>query len=420
MVRRILAAAVILLTVSACAKPVVPPESRVAAPEQAFTTIKLAAMKGANEPELDLLIAAFQEQHPGYRVEKVLFDWTAQGRSKLLEAAMAGEVDVLRDNAVDYDRRGNVFRALDGFLAQGGLDQSRFGDLLEQMKLDGRVVELPYAAYPYLLVYNREKVQAAGVKIPADKWTWDEFRFALTKLTQGQGDAKVWGLDSQVHDDFIHMYLQQKYGVPIWQAKYDMLLDALGLFHTIAFTDGSMKPLTGQQITANGITRTLDWWGFRSLNEGGAAMTYEPAMSLAYYRSEIKVPWDVAPMPALPGTKPILRVRPRSLGIAFNSGQAEAAWKFVAFAGGPVGAELIARNGDIPVYLTEDVQKAWAGQNLPPGLASIWNATWRVAVEPPSPNGFGMRHMNADKAVLWTLSGEKSVEDAIGYFKDLP
>jgi len=45
----------------------------------------------------------------------------------------------------------------------------------------------------YLLYYNKNMFDAAGVSYPTDKWTWDDFRSAAKKLTVMNGKNKQYG-----------------------------------------------------------------------------------------------------------------------------------------------------------------------------------------------------------------------------------
>jgi ABC-type glycerol-3-phosphate transport system substrate-binding protein len=52
---------------------------------------------------------------------------------------------------------------------------------------------LPWGVDFRVLVYNKDRFEAAGLALPTDKWTIDDFLNAAQRLTAGQGDTKQYG-----------------------------------------------------------------------------------------------------------------------------------------------------------------------------------------------------------------------------------
>ncbi|HYF78535.1 MAG TPA: extracellular solute-binding protein [Symbiobacteriaceae bacterium] len=407
-----------LLMAAGCSPvPKAPPASQIAPPAPAdVVTIKVAVPRSADPVLTEVLIPAFEARHKEYQVEAMRFE----EKQQLKDAFRDKQVDVV---PTDWLSRAEVplfTLPLDGYLSKWKLDAAPFGGLLDSLVRDGRTYELPYYTDNVgTFVYNVDMAKAAGVTIPADAWTWDEFRAAVAKL-KGIG---VWGLETVQHNTLTELWLVGTTGQPVWHADLAALRQAIGLFHTMAFTDKSMPPAPTWNFTETGMQINIYKRELDAVTTGRAAMTFEMQTDIKDLPRELdSLHWDVAPMPSAPGALPIVPVSLRTLGIAYDSRQPDAAWDFIAFAAGPEGAAAVARAGYPPPYRSEETHKAWSEnrEGYPPGVESIWSATWRVwqttgYAEPTDYMG-NKRLMEFLKAQNWALSGQKSLDEALAWF----
>lgn len=394
------------------------PVSQVDPTAQAeVVTIRLAVPQDAKAVMSELLIPAFEAKYAHYRVASVVFQKT----NDLRDAAKKGQADVVVVPWVSRSDVPSLVQPLDGYLTKASFDARPYGSLMEDLRVGGRTHDFPYAVDLGLLVYDPDKVKAAGVAIPTDAWTWDEFRAAVAKLPQGQGEQKVWGLETIFHEDLLQLWLEGKTGKPVWEADLATLREGIGFFHTMVFTDQSMVLAPAYNITSDGISSSYSRYRWDSLKAGKAAMTFEERVGAGdfNYLNRSQIRWDVAPMPAAPGARPILPVYPRTLGIAAGSSQPDAAWDFIAFATGQEGAVVLARAGHAPAYLNDETRRAWSEHQpaYPPGMDAIWEATWKAGMNlTPPGDQYDHRWMEFKKAQNWALSGRKSLDDALGWF----
>jgi multiple sugar transport system substrate-binding protein len=161
----------------------------------------------------------------------------------------------------------------------------------------GKQVGLPWDMGTQALYYNKHLFQAAGQSFPTDSWTWAEYYAAAQKLTQGQGDSKVFG-GILGGTDYYWMYpLLRAQGGEYFNADDTKVnvtstgfLDALGAiadqyykFHT--------HPLSGE-ITTKGSPFT----------HSRVAMGFYFSFSLQSFKQDvangvIDTNWDVAAIP---------------------------------------------------------------------------------------------------------------------------
>lgn len=410
-------AVALLLAVGCSSASKSPPVSQVDPPATGEkTTIRLTVLPDHTERMLDLLIPAFEAKYPQYQMEKVVFTDVNLAR----KAATNGQLDVFPVRILGRPEAKTYAKPLDTYLTKARLDTAPYGSLLDDLQVEGRLYELPFSADLGLILYNPEMAKAAGVAIPADGWTWDEFREAVAKLSQSQGEPKVLGLETTFHEILLRLWLEGRTGKPAGSADLKALRDGIGFFHTMAFTDQSIPPAPQFAITEGGVAAHYSRRLFSSLVDRQAAMTFElHAYFVTLQQLGTRVAWDVAPMPAAPGARPILPASPLTLGIAAGSTKPDAAWDFVAFAAGPEGGATLARAGFPPAYLGEVTREAWAEHSppYPAGMQSIWSARWKVYLG-MSPAGEKMTHRDLEfqKAQNWALSGRKTIEEALSWF----
>ena len=138
----------------------------------------------------------------------------------------------------------------------------------------GKQVGLPWDMGTQALYYNKHLFQAAGQSFPTDSWTWEEYYTAAQKLTQGQGDTKIFG-GILGGTDYYWMY-------PLLRAQ-GAIADQYYKFHT--------HPLSGE-ITTKGSPFT----------HSRVAMGFYFSFSLQSFKQDvangvIDTNWDVAAIP---------------------------------------------------------------------------------------------------------------------------
>jgi ABC-type glycerol-3-phosphate transport system substrate-binding protein len=141
------------------------------------------------------LVAPFQETHPHITVRLRL----PETSSRLTVKSVAEDADCFAwgSDAVSAENQ-EVIRDVGPFLSAGiSVDAGDFYPaLLEEFTWQGWLWGLPGEAMPYVLKYNRDLFDAAGVPYPAADWTTDEFLQTAIALTRGAGDEKQYGFVS--------------------------------------------------------------------------------------------------------------------------------------------------------------------------------------------------------------------------------
>ena len=143
----------------------------------------------------------FQKTYPNMKVQ---FEVTPKGYEEKLLSQIAAKnppdvAYVHESRFADFASQG-AFLPLDDYMARQPLIGGNEQYPLEVMKRNnwwkGKWYALPVGFGALFVRYNKTMFEKAGVKLPHEEWTWDEFReaaFALAKDTNGDGVPEQWG-----------------------------------------------------------------------------------------------------------------------------------------------------------------------------------------------------------------------------------
>ena len=82
---------------------------------------------------------------------------------------------------------------LSQYIKQAGINQADFNGLAERFNIDGKIVALPASTGYYVLYYNKDIFDKAGVEYPSNDMTWADWETLAGRLASGSGNSKVYG-----------------------------------------------------------------------------------------------------------------------------------------------------------------------------------------------------------------------------------
>ena len=151
----------------------------------------------ASSPQFQAMADAFMEKHPEVEVE--LIDTQADEYDNKLTVMLAGgdsDPDVIMVKNAETQvtmKDKNQLLDLTDYIARDGVDLSLYNGAAEQLQMDGKQYTLPFRQDWYMLFYNKDLFDAAGVGYPSDDMTWDEYEALAKQMTSGEGSEKVYG-----------------------------------------------------------------------------------------------------------------------------------------------------------------------------------------------------------------------------------
>ncbi|MCT7378355.1 ABC transporter substrate-binding protein [Chelativorans salis] len=221
-----------------------------------------------------------------------------------------------------------------------GYDLADFSDpAMGLWREDGEIYGVPFSTSPFMIFYNKDMFDAAGLEDPltlAEKgeWTLDKFREVVKALTKPED--RIWGFefkDGQGYDTRImHAVMPpiRAYGGDAWsngECGFDdpEAVEAVRMLHEMVFEDKSIVP-PGEQG---------DYFS------GSSAMTINQ-ISRASKMPEAGFEWGIAPLPTGPaGEAPV--IGQAGLVVFAKSDNKELAKQFIAWMTNQENVEVMAQ-----------------------------------------------------------------------------
>ncbi len=82
---------------------------------------------------------------------------------------------------------------MSSYISRDGLDLGIYNGQAEDFNIDGKQIGMPFRTDYYVLFYNKDIFDAAGVDYPSNDMTWAEFEELAKKVTMGEGVDKKYG-----------------------------------------------------------------------------------------------------------------------------------------------------------------------------------------------------------------------------------
>ena len=340
------------------------------------TTLTFAVWDYAQNPYLARTIEAFQAANPDIKIE--IQDTPAADYVTKLNTQLNGgsDVDLFLVKEADktktfYDR--GQLADLSSYIEADGIDMSAYNGTDANFIFDGKTYGMPVRTDQYVLFYNKDIFDAAGVAYPSNDMTWAEFEDLAAQVTLGEGATKKYGayfhswnacVQNWGVQDGKHSIMDGEYS--FFKPYYEMVLrmqeagtcmsfaqiQASGLSYTDVFSQGlaAMLPM-GSWLIQTMASRTIS--GETSINWGVAVVPHADDVPNGY---------------TVGATTPIC--------INNASDDKDAAWKFVQFISGPEGAQIMAENGQVPALVGEGYLEAYAAApGMPEGVMEGLYAT---------------------------------------------
>jgi multiple sugar transport system substrate-binding protein len=407
MFRRSAACLALLLLLTGCSTVGRPaPAAAPAQPTSSTVTLKVAVFQGTSDEALfDLLFAAYQDAHKHVRLERVPVP--TQDYTPMMKMAEEGTIDLVPANTwkAGEDRYVN----LSPYLTRAGLSEQSYGTLLEERRIEGKLIGLPVRVTPYLIWGNKQAFDQAGVPLPTGGWTWEQFRTTAAKLGAQRTDGQRTAFLSAVPEYLAYFWVEEKTGKPFFEADAQTIKDGLSFVHSLVQTDRTIPLPPSREGTEIGFQDPKEFWA------GQAPMTLWAVASIPGLLSrQASTPGvEVLPIPTHPGGRPVTIAYKAWYGVAAKSANVDAAFDFLKFIAGPDGAMVVAKAGYFPAVPTDAVAKIWADWNPPlPALATL--VTTRLTTEFPGKEG--PLEDQALRTANQVMRGTQSVDEAVAAF----
>lgn len=227
---------------------------------------------------------------------------------------------------------------LDSYIDADNLRKQFVPATLVNSSWDGKLIQIPQFVQPASTYYNTLLFLNAGVQNPAQlsqrgQWNWDTMAKnarAITKDTNGDGTADIWGMSVRAHE--IHRvgwWLSQAggYFFDRYVNPTESRIDTPEVARAFSFLYSLVHETQTMPLDAAITTK-----GMPNFAQHKVGMIFEGVWALGYMRTQ-GMPddeWDLALLPQGPVANPTY-IHLGGLQIAKGSKHPDAAWKWLRF-----------------------------------------------------------------------------------------
>lgn len=314
------------------------------------------------------LIDTYQSKNPGVAIEYI--DLGSADFMTVLGTQLSGGADLdvlcIKDipgyaNLVKQNR----LEPLNGFIQSAAIDTSQYGGTVEQITVNGEVYALPFRSDFWLVFYNKDLFDAAGVPYPSNDITLDGYDALARRLTQGSGASKVYGAHYHTWRSAVQLFGILDGAHTIVDGAYDFLAPYYervlreqddGIVQAYATLKTSGTHYSGAFFNNRIAMLNMGTWFIATQID-----KVKSGESLSKNWGLVKYPHpDGVPAGTTLGTI-------TSLAVNRNSKHKDQALDFLKFVTGPEGAAILAKLGAIPAIMNDEVIDAIASIDGFPG-----------------------------------------------------
>jgi multiple sugar transport system substrate-binding protein len=301
------------------------------------------------------LIEAYEAANPHVTIEYT--DLGSADYNQMLMTQLSGgasDIDIVTIKDVPgYAQLVSTNSLLDLNEALGGVSGEGYGGLIEALTVNDTLYALPFRSDFWVIYYNKDLFDAAGVDYPTNDMTWEQYDELARAVTSGFGNDKVYG--SHLHTwrstvqlpailDGEHTLIAEDYAfLAPWYERALALQDE-GVIQSYASLRTSNTHYSGPFFSAQIASIPMGTWFI-----GTQIERVRNGESLA-------TNWGIVSFPHPEGVAPgATAAQVTSLGVNPNSEHVEATLDFIQWVSGPEGAAVIAQTGTLPALRDETV-----------------------------------------------------------------
>ncbi len=375
------------LVLPACGSPTQQPQATVEATAEKAApgpiTLKMTAWDVATTPYWQAVIDAYQAQNSNVKIELVDIS-SAEYQDKVNIMLSGGDTtDIITVKDIPgYSAmltRGQIV-PLNSYIETDKVDLKAYSGAADELMYEGSIYALPFRSDIWILYYNKDLFDKAGVPYPTNDMTWAQFDEIARKMTSGSGADKVYGT---------HFHT--------WRSTVELPTVQDGKNTVIATDYSFMKPMYDMVVAMQNDGIIMDYGSLKAGNVhySGVFKNQQVAMlpmgswfigtlKAAKEKGEFSFNWGVAKYPHPEGVPAGTTAGTlTSLAINVKSANQDAAWDFIKFYSGPEGAKILAGTGNLPAIRNEEILKIFSSLAGVPAEATEALQTATVRLELP-------------------------------------
>jgi len=276
------------------------------------------------------------EKYPNITVTLQTSSWNDYWTKLPVLAASGQLADVVSMQSLRTPNFYQLLEPLDPYVEKDKFDKGAFvPSIMDGMSTGGKLYGLPYDVGPWVIFYNKQAFDAAGLKAPASDWTMADFLADAKALSKNGsfGFGATPGLFPQWVTANGGNYLNAD-GTPNFTAPD--VVKAAESFASLVTTDKVAPAVPASANADDFVTGRFD--------SGNVAMYVDGPWSLISKKKDVKFPIGIVPMPAGPqGSQSV--TAGSGFGISASSKHKDEAWQAIQVITSPEAEEYLAKQG---------------------------------------------------------------------------
>ncbi|MBU5593933.1 sugar ABC transporter substrate-binding protein [Amphibacillus sp. MSJ-3] len=304
------------------------------------------------------LVEAFEADHPNIKIE--LLDLGSTDYQTVLGTQLSGgdsSIDIVTVKDIPgyaslINR--NQLEPLSELASDIDLDQ--YSGTVEQITVDGEYYALPFRSDFYVMYYNKDLFDAAGVDYPTNNLTFDEYDQIIREVSEKGTEAT----GSPVYGGHYHVWRSQVQMYGLLDGQNTLVTDDYSFLEPIYETvlaqqnDGVVQDFATLNISSLHYSAAFYQNDVASLLMG---TWFIPTLATAIEEGESEdFNWGMVTMPLTEGAEEGTSTGTiTTLGISSNSENKDEAWKFIEFVTSEEGSQIIADTGTMPAIQSDEI-----------------------------------------------------------------
>ncbi len=394
----------------------------VSGSDSAETVLKWACWDIKTATYWQAIADAYTKEHPDVRIE--MTDLGASDYDTVLSTELSGsgsEFDIVTIKDVPgyatLVSKG-VLEPLSDRIAADNVDLSLYNGTTDQLTVDDVLYQLPFRSDFWLLYYNKDLFDDAGVSYPSNDMTIAEYdELARSVAKEGFGDEQVFGSHYHTWRSAVQLFGVLDGEHSITDGNYDFTKEYYemvkkqeedGICRSYVDTNASQLHYSAAFSEGNTASFNMGTWYITTLISSLASGEYD---------SELCGNWGLAKYPHPEGVEAGTTLgQVTGLSIPTSSENKDAAWDFIKFAGSEEGAEVIAKTGTFPAIISDEVIDIITGLDGFPQDEGSKEAlkTAQIYLEAPYDENISQINTILDTYHKDIMNGDISIDEGIG------
>lgn len=391
------------------------------ASSEASTVLKWAIWDEKTTPYWSAMEKAFEEKNPGVDIQ--LVDLGSQDYQTVLGTELSGsgsdfDIVTIKDvpGYATLVSKG-VLEPLSARIEADGIDLAQFNGTTDQVTVDGELYELPFRSDFWVLYYNKDIFDEAGVAYPTNDMTFEQYDEMARKVAKtGFGDDQVYGTHYHTWRSAVQLFGILDGEHTILDGNYDFTIpyyemvkaqEEDGICRSYVDTTASQLHYSAAFAEGNTAMMNMGSWYMSTLMSSLASGEYD---------SELCGNWGMVKYPHAEGVEAGTTLGTiTALSIPTSSDNKDVAWDFIKFASGEEGAAVMAATGNFPAIMTDEVVDALSQlEGFPTDEASKEALkTAQVYLEAPYAENVSEINTILDTYHKDIMNGDVSIEDGV-------